>query len=59
MNHLLREHALNKQLKKKKKKKKAQPQLIHFYHRMAWVENDLKDHVVQTPLPWAGLSPTR
>ena len=23
--------------------------------RMAWVEKDLKDHLVSTPLPWAGL----
>lgn len=22
---------------------------------MAWVERDLKDHLVSTPLPWAGL----
>jgi len=26
---------------------------------MAWVENDLKDHLVSTPLPWAGLPTTR
>jgi len=26
---------------------------------MAWVEKDLKDHLVSTPLPCAGLSTTR
>jgi len=25
-------------------------------HRMAWVEKDLKDHLVSNPLSWAGLS---
>jgi len=41
----------------KKKKKLAQPPSIHFYPRMAWVVNDLKDHLVPTPLLWAGLPP--
>jgi len=26
---------------------------------MAWVEKELKDHLVSTPLPWAGLPTTR
>ena len=28
-------------------------------HRMAWVEKDLKDHLVSTPLPQAGPPTTR
>lgn len=26
---------------------------------MGWVENDLKDHLVSTPLPWTGTPSTR
>lgn len=29
-----------------------------IYHRMAWVERHLKDLLVPTPPPWAGMSPT-
>jgi len=28
-------------------------------HRMVWVGRDLNDHLVPTPLPWAGTSSTR
>jgi len=28
-------------------------------HRMVWVGRDLKDHLIPTPLPWAGTSSTR
>jgi len=35
--------------------------LIYCHHRIrvAWVEKDLKVHLVSTPLPWAGLPTTR
>jgi len=26
---------------------------------MAWVEKDFNDHLVSTPLPWAGVPTTR
>jgi len=28
-------------------------------HRIVWVGRDLKDHLVPTPLPWAGTAYTR
>jgi len=28
-------------------------------HRMVWVGQDLKDHLVPTPLPWTGTPSTR
>jgi len=28
-------------------------------HRMVWVRRDLIDHLVPTPLPWAGTPSTR
>jgi len=28
-------------------------------HRMAWVEKDIKDHLVSTPLTWEGSPTTR
>ena len=28
-------------------------------HRMVWIGKDLKDHLVPTPLPWAGTPSTR
>ena len=44
---------------KKKKKKLVQPWLIRFYHGITWVVKDLKDQLILTPLPWAGLPPSR
>ena len=32
--------------------------LESWNHRMVWVGRDLKDHLVPTPLPWAGTSST-
>ncbi|GAB0189020.1 centromere protein C [Grus japonensis] len=33
---------------------------VQFWnHRMVWVGRDLKDHLVPTPLPWAGTPSTR
>jgi len=29
------------------------------HHRMAWVEKVLEDHLVSSPLPWAGRPTTR
>lgn len=28
-------------------------------YRMAWVRRDLKDYLVQTPLTWVGMPPTK
>jgi len=33
--------------------------LVSQYHRMAWIEKDLEDHLVSTPLLCAGLPTTR
>jgi len=40
------------------KEQRGQQEII-IEHRMAWVEKDLKDHIVSTPLLWAGLPTTR
>lgn len=28
-------------------------------HRVVWVVRDLKDHLIPTPMTWAGMPPTR
>lgn len=35
------------------------PNAERNHHRMAWVEKDLRDHLVSAPMLQAGLQPTR